>query len=249
MAKTDRALVIVLIIVGILFANSQGIINIPGLQSAADVDKTDDGVTGVLCLHDGAVMTVGPTMVRYAPTTDVSSEYHRVFIDGLDRGLKVDGTTMDVKREILYNFWETLPPLKTIPKAEDDVYGHKVRLQIIKLLRNGIIDESEEKRRRRALNAREILSILKELKIKDEEGGSKTKKISLQSLYFHLQKLEEAELIQTVTILRKGSHNTAYYGRTARIYLHMDNVKHKKKISKAFSAIKKFAMIENPELN
>ena len=159
---------------------------------------------------------------------------------------------MDVKREILYDFWESLPPLKIIPKAEDDVYGHKVRLQIIKLLRNGIIDESEENRRRRALNAREILSILKELKVKediDEEGASKTKKISLQSLYFHLQKLEEAELIQTVTILRKGSHNTAYYGRTARIYLHMDNVKHKKKISKAFSAIKKFAKIENPDLN
>jgi hypothetical protein len=159
---------------------------------------------------------------------------------------------MDEKREILYSFWESLPPLKIIPKPEEEVYGHKVRLNVIRILRKGILDQIDDNRRRRALNAREILSLLKDMKIKgekDEEEAQKAKGISLQSLYFHLQKLEEVELIQTVTILRKGSHNTAYYGRTARIYLHMDNVKHEKKLSKAFLAIKQFARVKNPELN
>ncbi len=159
---------------------------------------------------------------------------------------------MDEKREILYSFWESLSPLKIIPKSEEEVYGHKVRLYVIQVLRKGILDQLDDNRRRRALNAREILSILKDMKIegkKDEEEPPKAKGISLQSLYFHLQKLEEAELIQTVTILRKGSHNTAYYGRTARIYLHTDPVKHEKKISQAFSAIKQFAKVINPEFN
>lgn len=159
---------------------------------------------------------------------------------------------MDEKREILYSFWESLPPLKIIPKPEEEVYGHKVRLYVIQILRKGILDQLDDNRRRRALNAREILSILKDMQTeekKDEEEALKTKDISLQSLYFHLQKLEEAELIQTITILRKGSHNTAYFGRTARIYLHADPVKHKKKLSQAFLAIKQFAKVKNPELN
>ncbi len=159
---------------------------------------------------------------------------------------------MDEKREILYSFWESLPPLKIVSKPEEEVYGHRVRLHVIQILRKGILDQLDKNRRRRALNAREILSILKEMPMeekKDEEEASKTKDISLQSLYFHLQKLEEAELVQTVTILRKGNHNTAYYGRTARIYLHTDPVKKEKKISQAFSAIKQFAKVKNPGLN
>jgi DNA-binding transcriptional ArsR family regulator len=159
---------------------------------------------------------------------------------------------MDEKREILYSFWESLPPLKIISKPEEEIYAHKVRLHIIRILRKGILDQLDNSRRRRALNAREILSILKEMQTeekKDEEEASKAKDISLQSLYFHLQKLEDAELIQTVTILRKGSHNTAYYGRTARIFLHTDPVKHEKKISQAFAAIKQFAKVKNPDLN
>jgi predicted ArsR family transcriptional regulator len=119
-------------------------------------------------------------------------------------------------------------------------------------LRKGILDQLDKNRRRRALNAREMLSILKDMQTKEKKGeeeAQKTKDISLQSLYFHLQKLEEAELIQTVTILRKGNHNTAYYGRTARIYLHTDPVKKEKKISLAFLTIKQFVKVKNPELN
>ena len=97
--KSDKIVVFVLIVLAVLLINSMGYINIPGLQAAGGdvVDKGTTGEgTGTLCLHDGSVMTVGPVSKRYAPTTSATSEYHRVFIDGIDRGLKIDGTTMDV---------------------------------------------------------------------------------------------------------------------------------------------------------
>ncbi len=55
------------------------------------------------------------------------------------------------------------------------------------------LDQLDKNRRRRALNAREILSIVKDMQTevkKDEEEAPKTKDISLQSLYYHLQKPE-----------------------------------------------------------
>jgi len=100
----DKILVWVLIVIAVLLIHSMGIIKIPGLQAAggAGEDKLteDDSSSGTLCLHDGSVMTVGPAQRRYAPTTAVTSAtatmYHRVIIDGVDRGLKSDGTTIDV---------------------------------------------------------------------------------------------------------------------------------------------------------
>lgn len=86
----------VLVIGVILYANSQGMI--PGLNAAAPgpaVAEADQ--TGTLCLNDGAVMTVGPAQYRYAPTTALGTgDFHRVFIDGVDRGLKADSSTIDV---------------------------------------------------------------------------------------------------------------------------------------------------------
>ena len=99
MAKTDKVVVYVLIIVAVLLANSMGYINIPGMQSAsgADVAKGDvDTGTGTLCLHDGSTMTIGPADYRYVPAESVTNEYHKIFMDGIDRGLKADGTTMSV---------------------------------------------------------------------------------------------------------------------------------------------------------
>lgn len=89
--------IIVLIIGAILLANSAGVINIGGLF-AAKTGPAAATVTaeGTLCLNDGAVMTVGPAEYRYSPTTSVSNLYHRVFVDGINRGLKADGSTMDV---------------------------------------------------------------------------------------------------------------------------------------------------------
>lgn len=159
---------------------------------------------------------------------------------------------MDERRKILYSYWEKLPPLKIIPQGEEEIYSHKIRLWVIRILRRGIIDPSYDNTRRRALNAREILAKIKERQGKRDESDeqkSEPKDISLQSLYFHLQKLEELNLIQTVTILREGRHNTAYYGRTARIYLHTDLEKIVKKTSQSFSAIQQFGTIKNPDFD
>lgn len=96
MAK-DKILTIALIVGAILVANSMGVINIGSLFSAASGPAAAAAdQTGTLCLNDGAVMTVGPIEYRYAPTTSVSGLYHRVFIDGINRGLKSDGSTIDV---------------------------------------------------------------------------------------------------------------------------------------------------------
>jgi len=166
---------------------------------------------------------------------------------------------MNKKREILYSFWESLPPLKVIPQPEEEIYGHKTRLYVVRILRMGISEQGDSPKRRRALNAREILKMLKQIgseeQIEEEglfafdENQEETKAISLQSLYFHLQRLEEAGLIQTVTILREGRHNTAYYGRTARIFLHTDPKKNENKIARAFTAITELVTSKIPNFD
>ncbi|MHA2295506.1 MAG: winged helix-turn-helix domain-containing protein [Candidatus Hodarchaeales archaeon] len=151
---------------------------------------------------------------------------------------------MDDRRKILYNFWESLPALKIITSSKEEIFGHKLRLVIIRLLREGVLEINEDikqKQRRRALSAREIQKTLLE-----EE--SEFKDLSLQSLYFHLQKLEEAGLIQTITILREGRHNIAFYGRTARIFLFGDFAKEQKEYSRAFHEITRFAKSKNPDV-
>ncbi|MHA2176098.1 MAG: hypothetical protein ACXACP_10665 [Candidatus Hodarchaeales archaeon] len=159
---------------------------------------------------------------------------------------------MDHKRAILYSFWESLPPLKVIIQPEEELYAHPARRYIIRSLRRGIVEGEDKVTRRRALNAREILQLLQQTQLNTLEDASKkeeqdaVKAISLQSLYFHLQKLEEAGLVQTVTILREGRHNTAYYGRTARIYLHTNPKKNESKIAAAFQAVSEFAILNNP---
>lgn len=163
---------------------------------------------------------------------------------------------MSHKRDILYNFWESLPPLKVITQPEDEIYAHPARKHVIQILRTGILEQEKNLLRRRALNAREIL---KQVKLKQEDiqeevdkedkSSEEPKTTSLQSLYFHLQKLEEAGLIQTVTILREGRHNTAYYGRTARIFLHTDPKKNEQKIAGAFSAMTQLVTTMNPNFD
>ena len=160
---------------------------------------------------------------------------------------------MDHKRNVLYSFWESLPPLKVITQPEEEIYAHPARRHVIQILRKGIFEQQDNLTRRRALNAREILKLLQQKQSDTPKDASKKegdqdafKPVSLQSLYFHLQKLEEAGLLQTVTILREGRHNTAYYGRTARIYLHTDPKKNELKITEAFRAISEFASINSP---
>ncbi|MFX0062432.1 MAG: hypothetical protein ACFFC7_09620 [Candidatus Hermodarchaeota archaeon] len=146
-------------------------------------------------------------------------------------------------REILYSFWKTLPVLHLITSPREDVFSHDVRVAIIRFLRKGQTEKTSEKdaeeKRRYAFNAREILQHLQE----DEKL-----QISLQSLYFHLQKLTDFGLIQNVVILREGKHNTAYIGRTARFFLFVDLEKEYKKYISRFSAIFQLVQLENPDI-
>ena len=144
-------------------------------------------------------------------------------------------------REKLFTFWEELPALKIVDMPQKEVYGNKkIRSYIIRFLREGIIDEADEelRRRRHAFNAQEIKKNVKEFK-----------DTSLQGLYFHLQKLKEAKLIDVVAILPKDNHNIKYYGRTARIFLNIDLEEDKKHYSKAFAAITAFAKAKNPSFD
>lgn len=152
---------------------------------------------------------------------------------------------MDDKRTLLYSFWDSLPPLKVTQQDKDETLNHKIRSRIIRILREGIVDPMGDYARRRALNAKEILSNIQKMKVDDKDIDKDSKNVSLQGLYFHLQKLEEAGLIQTVTILREGRHNTAYYGRTARIFNHMDFKKIEEETKNNFSAIQKFGAVQN----
>jgi hypothetical protein len=48
------------------------------------------------CIYDGAVMTVGPVEKKYAPTTALTSIGTRLVINGQDRGMFTDKSTVDV---------------------------------------------------------------------------------------------------------------------------------------------------------
>ena len=58
------------------------------------------------CADPSVTMTIGPLSKMYAPTTSVAGEFARVFVEGADKGLKADSTTLGVswkdKVEIYY---------------------------------------------------------------------------------------------------------------------------------------------------
>lgn len=45
--------------------------------------------------------------------------------------------------------------------------------------------------------------------------------ITIQNIYFHLSKLEEAGIITRITSIKEGIHSTHYFGRTARLFVHV----------------------------
>ncbi|MFX0064915.1 MAG: winged helix-turn-helix domain-containing protein [Candidatus Hermodarchaeota archaeon] len=144
------------------------------------------------------------------------------------------------EREILYSFWKNLPVLRIVTIQEEEVFGHDARTETCRFLRYGLTEEiNGEQRKRYAFNAREILQYLQE---------TKQIKITLQSLYFHLQKLEEYGLTQNITIIREGRHNTAYTGRTARFFLFVDPEEEYNKYLRRFTAMFGLVQLENPEI-
>ena len=157
------------------------------------------------------------------------------------------------KREILYTFWDVLPETKIVVDYEDDFFKHFARKFTFGIVGKGIREKlpNGEIVTRKALNAQELLQELNDFldhKFKIKEDRKKYE-ISLHSLYFHIQKLEEAGFIKTIAILKEGRHNVAYYSRTAKVVLSKDTYTEDEKLSNAFNSMMKLATKINPDLD
>ncbi len=114
---------------------------------------------------------------------------------------------MNNDRNLLYEFWDSIPPLKFID-GKKKVYGKQpIRSAIIHILREGLMEESKKdpNRRRRALNVNEIENLLKDY-FENIENEKEKVQITRTKLYFHLNLLEEAGMIQVVATLLEGPH-------------------------------------------
>ena len=155
-------------------------------------------------------------------------------------------------RQILYDFWESLPEW-TILKDEESYRSHFARKFVYMILSKGFEEEVDgEKLVRRALNVQEIhqklLEFIEQKKDVLMERGFKNLEVSLHNLYFHIRALEEIGMIRTVAILKEGRHNVTYYGPAARVMLFKDNYKEDENVKNVFTAMTKLAKFLNPEL-
>ncbi len=145
------------------------------------------------------------------------------------------------KREILYSYWPKIPLVVSIDTPVDEVLTHEVRTLIIYSLRKGKEEKwiNGTKRIRHAFSVKEILDMAN--KKLDEE-------MKIQSMYFHLQKLQDYGLIDVVTTLHEGRHNIAYFGRTARGFV-FESKKDKTKYDDYFAEAAKFAKALNSKVS
>ena len=145
------------------------------------------------------------------------------------------------KKELLYSYWEKLPLVVSIDTPVDEVLTHEVRTHIIYFIRKGKEEKGSEgtKRIRHAFSAKEIL---------DQVNKKLEEKMKLQSLYFHIQKLQDYGLIDVVTTLHEGRHNIAYFGRTARGFV-FESRKDRTKYDDYFTEAANFAKALNPSVS
>jgi len=125
--------------------------------------------------------------------------------------------TSDVKdSSFLYTHWEEIPIIRELNEQEFDVISSasdtlNLRFVIMKVLADGIDDpDRDPDRKRHILSAAEIQQ---ELDIRLEE------RITISNVYFHLQKLTGIDAVTIVGHLPTGRRSTAYYGRTARVFM------------------------------
>ncbi len=154
-------------------------------------------------------------------------------------------------RQILYAFWDSLPKIKFVKDAENIYYAHAARQLILKALGEGLKEEIDgDEKIRRALNAQEIfqrINVYREEERSIEGIDWKNFDVSLHSLYFHIQKMEEIGLIKTVSILREGRHNVSYYGRVAQVLIFRIDYEEYEKIKNAFDAMAKLGHLNEPK--
>jgi len=145
------------------------------------------------------------------------------------------------KKELLYSYWEKLPLVVSIDIPSEEVLTHDVKSIILYTIRKGKEEKwiDGSKRIRYAFSAKEIL---------DMANKKLDEKMKLQSMYFHLQKMQEFGLIEVVTTLHEGRHNIAYFGRTARGFL-FESKKERTKYDDYFTEAGRFAKALNPKVS
>lgn len=114
----------------------------------------------------------------------------------------------------VYEFWKDVPTIIEIKQETfNKVVNQEFRGAILDILRKGIVDEytqENELPRRHAMSAPEMLPKIRE-KLESE--------VKLSNVYFHLEKLEKANLIREVVKKLEGKHNITYYGRTSKFII------------------------------
>ena len=151
----------------------------------------------------------------------------------------------------LYSFIQDIDKVKILelPKGFNKP---PIRPAIMKVLREGIEDEST-KQKRYALNAREIKQELDKNESLIKSLGKKKEKtlteISYTNLYFHLNKLLEVGAIHIVVIAIERSHRITYYGRTAHVILGREPETILPRYEEIFDEFSKLIKILKPNFN
>ena len=137
------------------------------------------------------------------------------------------------KKELLYKYWHELPLVVQIETPAEEALAHEVRNLILYYIRKGKEEKwiDGTKRIRYAFSAKELL---------DMANKKLDEKMKLQSMYFHLQKLQEYGTIEVIATLHEGRHNIAYFGRTARGFL-FEGKKEKSKYDEYFAEAGRYA--------
>ncbi|MCK5046500.1 MAG: hypothetical protein KAS22_07960 [Candidatus Heimdallarchaeota archaeon] len=145
------------------------------------------------------------------------------------------------KKELLYSYWETLPLVVSIDIPSEEVLTHEVRTIIIYSIRKGKEEKwiDGTKRIRHSFSVKELL---------DMANKKLDEKMKLQSMYFHVQKLQDFGLLDVIATLHEGRHNIAYFGRTARGFL-FESKKEKTKYDDYFAEAGRFAKALNPKVS
>ncbi|MFQ5981365.1 MAG: hypothetical protein ACE5OZ_24755 [Candidatus Heimdallarchaeota archaeon] len=115
---------------------------------------------------------------------------------------------------IVYDFWKDVPTIMEVESERfEKVANQNFRDAILVILRKGIEDDYTREKslpRRHALSAPEILPLL------EEKLGYEPR---LSNIYFHLEKLEKANLVRKVAKRLEGRHYVTYYGRTCKLII------------------------------
>ncbi|MCE7736189.1 MAG: hypothetical protein GPJ54_15010 [Candidatus Heimdallarchaeota archaeon] len=139
----------------------------------------------------------------------------------------------------LFQLWKDIPVVQTLQSSQYlfKSTSQPIQNSILKILRKGISDDNNKKRH--FLTANELLEAVNV----EIEGLQNAIKISM--LYYHLDKLQEFQLVEFVYYI-EGRHKRKYFGRTAKFYLFGDPKEMDEKVEQYFSPISKLILHYNP---